>query len=628
MKKSESAGRSLLLASAVVAAVLVVLAVRPERQGQGEPAIRGQEPVVARVELPFGAWDIAAVPTDGGRPGAWGPWALFALLGLLVVAPTLGAARLVASRQAQLALVREREAELSRLSWRLEFALAASQVGVWDADLGTDRLLWDERAKELFGHAGREGFFCEADWAGALHPDDRGRAMAEAAAAVAGDGRFVSEYRIVRPDGEVRHIRDMAMRYEGADGSRMVGLVWDITADVERQAELNLRRLEAEAATVAKSRFLAAMSHEIRTPMGGVLGLLGLMLEGPLEPEQRQRATVALASAQGLLGILNDILDFSKLEANQIRVSEEEVDPRQLVGEVMALMAAGAEQKGLALTHEVAAAVPERIVTDPMRLRQVLTNLVSNATKFTDAGHVAVRVDYGAGADGDRLLVEVEDTGIGISDEQAGQIFQHFVQADTSLARRAGGTGLGLAISKQLVELMGGSIGVRSGQGPGSTFAFSVRTRPGARMARRAPAPTALAPETVPPLRVLVAEDNATNRYVIEAYLRAAGHAVVTVGNGLEAVAAARTGGFDVVLMDVQMPRMDGLTAVRAIRALPGSAAAVPVIALTANAMAGDREDCLAAGMTDYLPKPIEVAALYAALVRIAPAPQPRRSVG
>jgi CheY-like chemotaxis protein len=147
-------------------------------------------------------------------------------------------------------------------------------------------------------------------------------------------------------------------------------------------------------------------------------------------------------------------------------------------------------------------------------------------------------------------------------------------------------------------------------------------------MARRAPAPTALAPETVPPLRVLVAEDNATNRYVIEAYLRAAGHAVVTVGNGLEAVAAARTGGFDVVLMAVQMPRMDGLTAVRAIRALPGSAAAVPVIALTANAMAGDREDCLAAGMTDYLPKPIEVAALYAALARVAPAPQPRRSVG
>jgi signal transduction histidine kinase len=445
MKKVESAGRSVLrlsyVSAFVAATVVAALAVLHGHQGGG---------------------------------ASWGVRALFALAGLMVVAPILGTARLFASRQQQLALLKEREAELSRLSWRLEFALAASQVGVWDVDLRTDELLWDARAKALFGLPDRPGFLSEADWTGALHPDDRARAMAEAAAAVAGDGRFVTEYRVVRPGGEVRHIRDMAARYEGADGSRrLVGLVWDVTADLERQAELNLRRLEAEAATVAKSRFLAAMSHEIRTPMSGVLGLLGLMLDGPLEPEQRQRATIALASAQGLLGILNDILDFSKLEANQIRVREEEVAVRQLVGEVMELMVAGAEQKGLQLTHSVAPAVPEWIVTDPMRLRQILTNLVSNATKFTDAGAVTVRVDYAADPEG-RLMVEVEDTGIGISEEHCGQIFQHFVQADTSLSRRAGGTGLGLAISKRMVEMQGGTIAVESVLGQGSTFRVTL----------------------------------------------------------------------------------------------------------------------------------------------------------
>ena len=263
------------------------------------------------------------------------------------MAPIIGAAQLVAARQAKMALIRDREAELSRLSWRLEFALAASEVGVWDVDLATDELLWDERTKQLFGRVGSEGPFSEADWVSVLHPDDRERAVAAANAAVDGDGRFVVDYRVLLPDGTVRHVRDMARRYQGKDGARrLVGLVWDMTPDVERQEELNLRRLEAEAATMAKSRFLAAMSHEIRTPMSGVLGLLGLMLDDPLPERQQERAKIALASAQSLLQILNDILDFSKLEAQQIRISEENVDIRRLIDEVMELMAAPAEAEG------------------------------------------------------------------------------------------------------------------------------------------------------------------------------------------------------------------------------------------------------------------------------------------
>jgi PAS domain S-box-containing protein len=590
----------------------------------GEPAALSQDPVTTRVALPLGAWEIAAIPR-GGWPEPTGIWllrGLFLLAGLLVVVPILGAARLVTSRQARLAETRAREAELSRLSWRLEFALAASNVGVWDVDLKTDELLWDDRARALFGFPDREGFFSEADWTSVLHPDDRERVVAEANRAVAENGRFVTEYRVVRADGSIRHVRDKAAVYQGDDGSRrLVGLIWDITPDIERQEELSLRRREAEGATLAKSRFLAAMSHEIRTPMGGVLGLLGLMLDEPLPPKQRERARVALGSAQSLLQILNDILDFSKLEANQIRVSEESVRIRQLVAEVMELMAAGSAQKGLALIHQVADTVPEWIVTDPMRLRQILTNLLSNATKFTEEGRVTVRVGYAPSASGGDLRVEVEDTGIGIAEEHRGRIFHDFVQADNSLTRRAGGTGLGLAISKQLVELMGGTIAVRSVPGEGSRFDFTIHAPPGAAPAA-GPAPPAepRASGAVPPMRILLAEDNATNQYLINAYLRAGGHEVMVVTNGSDAVAAAGAGGFDAILMDVQMPKLDGLAAARAIRALPGRAAEVPIIALTANAMSGDREDCLAAGMTDYLSKPIDVPALQRALLRARPA--------
>jgi CheY-like chemotaxis protein len=409
----------------------------------------------------------------------------------------------------------------------------------------------------------------------------------------------------------------MASVYEAPDGRRrLVGMLWDVTADVEREQELDLRRREAEAATLAKSRFLAAMSHEIRTPMSGVLGLLGLMLDEPLPEKQRERAEIALASARGLLQILNDILDFSKLEAALIRLSEEETAVRPLFEEVVALMAPAAAEKGIALGCEVADAVPERVTIDAMRLRQVLTNLLSNATKFTEEGAISVRADFARRRGEGRLCVEVSDTGIGIAAEQTGQVFEQFVQIDSSLSRRSGGTGLGLAIVKQLVELMGGEISVTSAPGKGSVFRFSIRARPcaAARSEDRAPAPGAAEPQ--PPLRVLLAEDNATNQYLISAFLQAAGHSLEAVGDGAAAVEAAAGGGFDVVLMDVQMPVLDGLAATRAIRALPGPAGRVPIVALTANAMSGDREECLEAGMDDYLAKPIEAAALAAALAR------------
>ena len=514
-----------------------------------------------------------------------------------------------------------REAELSRLSWRLEFALAASSIGVWDVDIATDKLLWDKRARELFGFPEREGYFSESGLDRG-DPSRRPLPRARRGARVGGVGQ--RQVRLALPDRPAGRRDPLASATSPATIStpmasrRMVGLVWDVTADVERQEELDLRRREAEAATDAKSRFLAAMSHEIRTPMTGVLGLLGLMLDEPLPERQRERATIALASARNLLEILNDILDFSKLEAGQIRIVTESVAVRPLVAEVMELMAPNAAKKGLALTHRVADAVPARVETDPARLRQVLTNLVSNATKFTEAGEVAVRVDYDAAAGRRRSRSRSRTPASASPPEQHERVFEQFVQADTSLTRRAGGTGLGLAICRQLVERMGGADvaaqRARHGQhlrlhpaGAGASRrgpSRPPRPRPVARGGRAARC-TCSSPRTIRPTSTCSTPTSARP-----------GTRSRWWRTGVEAVAAAARGGFDVVLMDVQMPELDGLAATRRIRELAGPAAQVPIVALTANAMTRDRDACFEAGMTDYLPKPIDVAALHRALAR------------
>lgn len=447
----------------------------------GDASVSESQPVLAELRLPGAAWQLAAIPEVGwqGPPNLWRDRLILAAFGLLLAGILVAAALGIMSRQRQLASTREREAELSRLSWRLDFALASSEVGVWDADLGTDELHWDERARRLFGREGDERqYFGLEDWTSVLHPEDRERAVAEADAAALGDGRFSTRYRIVLPSGEVRHIRDIAGVHEASDGTRrLVGLVWDITEEVNRQEELEQRRIEAEAATDAKSQFLAFMSHEIRTPMSGVLGVLGLMLHDPLPTKQRERAQIAMSSAESLLELLNNILDFSKLEAEELRIAPESFEIRRLVAQVTDLMSPNAIRKGLGLGYVVSTAVPRHIFADPARLRQILINLLSNATKFTERGEIMVRVDYfGMPSDG-TLSVEVEDTGIGIRPEHRERIFERFAQADDPLARRAGGTGLGLAISSQLAELMGGVLSVRSVVDMGTTFSIEVPTR-------------------------------------------------------------------------------------------------------------------------------------------------------
>ena len=542
----------------------------------------------------------------------------FMLLFLVAVGLTFGlmmvSRRLSAERQRNVDALREREMELSRLSRRLRLALDASKVGVWDYDFTTNRLVWDRRMDELYAMPddGRQRTYL--DWRGRLHPDDLARASAEFDQAINVTGRYDSDYRLLLPDGGIRHIRAIGAVYREADGSgKIVGVNWDVSADVRRNAELEAKRSEAEAASVAKSQFLATMSHEIRTPMNGVIGMLDLLLRTELDPVQRERATIASDSARQLLALLNDVLDLSKLEANRISLRTTPTDVGALVHAVVALMSATAQERRLRLVVDVAPSVPPLLNCDPLRLRQVLVNLVGNAVKFTESGSVQVEVDFRA-APRAELSIAVRDTGVGIPEAARAALFQRFAQVDSSITRRRGGTGLGLAICKELVELMGGEISVDSVPDLGSTFRFQIPAMPVAAVpelqAQSAPAtPVRVA-------RILVAEDNATNREVLMAYLAADGHMVRMVTNGAEAVVELQHGGFDLVLMDIQMPLMDGITASRRIRALDPPHCHVPIIALTANAFPDERAACLAAGMSDLVAKPVSHEGLASAIAR------------
>lgn len=518
----------------------------------------------------------------------------------------------------------EEELRLSEARW--QFALEGAGDGVWDWNPASGQVYYSPRWKEMLGYRAEEIGDGLHEWDARIHPDDREETYAAINRHLRGESPlYSSEHRLSCKDGSFKWILDRGKVIQ-RDGNgapvRMIGTHSDITERKRMEREIVEARERAEAANQAKSEFLANMTHEIRTPLNGIMGIAQLLRMTKLSGEQLDYLEKMDIAARNLLAVVSSVLDISRIEAGKIDREHVAFSLRNSIDSVIVSIFPAIREKCLGFTNDIDDTIPDMLNGDEPRLKQILLNLLGNAVKFTDQGGLALSVRL-LERENDSALIRltVTDTGIGIAPEDLKRIFDPFEQADSSLSRRYGGAGLGLSISRSLAELMGGEIRVESTPGAGSSFHVTIpfTVDPG-----RTPAPpeaeTAEARPASRPLSILVAEDNEINREIVSTILMKLGHSPVCAENGLEAVNAWRTGNFHCILMDIRMPVMDGEEAASTIRQEEEAGARIPIIALTAHSLKGDRERLLAGDFDGYLPKPLTVDELTDCLAALCPA--------
>ena len=504
---------------------------------------------------------------------------------------------------------------------RLEFAIRGAGDGYFEIDFENMEATVNGSLAEILGAPSPtgplEGFHAS------VHPDDRDLVFSTIDTAREGfvDG-WKQELRVRRANGEYcsMQLRAQVIAANAAHGRKLIGTVMDLTAWKKIEDELRAAKEAAEASSNSKSQFLANMSHEIRTPLNGVLGMAQALESDSLSSEQKEKVGVILDSGKSLMALLNDVLDLTKIEAGKMEISAVPGDFLHTMKRTRQLFQATAEEKGLDLLVRYDSNFPQRLSYDPTRVRQCVSNLISNAIKFTAQGRVEVALSAKR-LEGTTFMVvvEVSDTGIGMTDETTAKLFTVFTQADGATTRKFGGSGLGLAISRQLARMMGGDITVTSEVGKGSTFRLTFKAREALPAINAGPAPSRNAEQSkrsLRGLRVLLTDDNAINRQVIKLFLAPQGCDISEATNGKEALDLIARHEFDIVLLDVHMPVMDGKEAIQRLRAEPRWKS-LPVVALTADAMSGDREKYIALGMTDYLSKPVDQRELIAKLHQV-----------